>query len=259
MKVKGTLFDVKGTKKSEIDMPEFFSKTIREDLVAKYTEVEKLSEMHNYSSYKEAGKRHSASGTISHRRHKWKGAYGKGISRVPRKKMRRRGTQFFWVAAEVSNTRGGRRAHPPLGLRAPGKINKKEMQNAFAIAFAATANKKEILKRYASLEDIKTVPVVIESLPQKTKDLKLALNLIFEGSSNIVFKTKKVRAGKGKLRGRKYKSSAGLLIITSNSEENKFKGVDVKSVNELSISDLYPLGRLTLYTQKALEELKYVA
>ena len=31
--------------------------------------------------------------------------------------------------------------------------------------------------------------------------------------------------------------------------------IEVKNIEEVSISDLYPLGRLTVYTEKALAEL----
>ena len=57
-----------------------------------------------------------------------------------------------------------------------------------------------------------------------------------------------------KIGGRKYKSNAGLLLVKAKDEKIKMKGIDVKSVHEISISDLYPLGRLTIYTEKALEE-----
>jgi len=251
--MKATLFDKTGNRRSEIELPEVFKTPVREDIVQKYFEADKF--IQPYSSYVEAGKRHSASGTISHKRHDWKGHYGRGIARLPRKTMWRRGTQFFWIGAEVSGTRGGRRAHPPKGIGKEKKINKKEIKIAFNSAIAATANSDYILKRYSSIEKAPQFTAVIESLPEKTKELKQTLTSIYPALKNIVFKNKSVRAGKGKARGRKYKSNAGLLIIKSEKEKQKFKGFDFKSVDELTIADLYPLGRLTLYTQKAIEEL----
>ena len=111
--MKAQLFDSKGDKKGDIELPSVFSEKVREDIVMKYLESERQNTIQEHSTYAEAGKRHSASGTISHMRHAWGGHYGKGISRVPRKAMWRRGTQFYWIATEVSGTRGGRRAHPP--------------------------------------------------------------------------------------------------------------------------------------------------
>ncbi len=251
--MKAVLFDAKGEKKSEIQLPEIFASPVREDIVAKVFESEK--EMQPYSPYKEAGKRHSASGRQRHIRHKWRTAYGRGISRVPKKTMWRRGTQFYWIGAEVSSARGGRRAHPPKGFVIPKKINRKERVLALNSALAATADKDYVAKRYATISEIKSTPFVIEALPAKTKEIFAALKKIYGELFNLALKRKSVRAGRGKTRGRKYKSTAGLLLIVGKDEDAKISGIDVKKSNRLKVKDLYPLGRLTLFTKKALEEL----
>lgn len=259
--MKATLYDLKGEKKSEVQLPEFFDMPVREDIVAKYLESYKLMNKQLHAPYAEAGKRHSASGTISHRRHEWKGHYGKGISRVPRKAMWRRGTQFYWVAAEVAGTRGGRRAHPPRAFISPRKVNDKEIKLAMLSALAATANEKFVTSRYASIDklNVKT-PVIVEKLDgAKSKDVIAMLKKVFGDISNVLLQTKEVRAGSGKSRGRRYKSNAGLLVIKGSDEKFKMSGVDVITWEELEITDLYPLGRLSVFTQKALEELKNVA
>src|SRR3989338_10203590 len=155
--MKVILYSANGDKKEEISLPEIFNAKIREDLALKYFEAEKFSLRQSYSSFSEAGKRHSASGTISHRRHEWKGHYGKGISRVPRKTMHRRGINFYWVGAEVSNARGGRSAHPPKGIYRERKINKKEKAGAISSGFAATINKDYLARRYSSIKDINAI------------------------------------------------------------------------------------------------------
>nr|AJS12328.1 50S ribosomal protein L4P [uncultured archaeon] len=257
--MKANIYDAQGTKKGDIELPVLFAAPIREDIVAKYVEADKFARMQPYATYKEAGKRHSASGTISHRRHEWKGHYGKGISRLPRKVMWRRGVQFYWVGAEVANTRGGRRAHPPKGVHTPRKINTKERTIAWHSAFAATFNPTWIKKRYSLLISSTLNPAVVESLPSKTKAMHVTLKSIFGSASSHIFKNKEVRPGKGKLRGRKYKENAGLLIITGKNENIRCAGVEVKTARELQIADLYPLGRLTLYTKESLGELQHVA
>ncbi|MBS3071809.1 50S ribosomal protein L4 [Candidatus Pacearchaeota archaeon] len=250
--MKATLYTKEGSKKGSVDLPEIFSNSIREDLVQRYFEVAK--KIQPYSHDPRAGRKSSAAGTISHKRHDWKGHYGKGMSRAPRKTMWRRGTQFFWIGAETTSARGGRRVHGPMLFRAPKKINKKEQELALNIALAATVDQKIVISRYESLDKADFVPAVIESLPQKTKDLFASLKNIFSSSFDLILKKKDKRAGKGKLRGRKYKSNSGLLIITGKDETSKFSGVDVKSIKELQISDLYPLGRIVLYTKKAIDE-----
>ncbi len=252
--MKATLYDIFGKRKSEISLPKIFSTKVREDLVSKYFEADRF--FHPYSSTERAGLEQSASGKISHKRHDWKGHYGRGISRVPRKTMRRSGTQFVWVGASIPGSRGGRRAHPPKGIGKEKKINKKEMSLAFNSAFAATSHPEFIIKRYATLQKIENVPAIVESLPAKTKPLLIMLREIFQDNFKLVVKNKSVRAGKGKLRGRKYKSNAGLLIVVAKSEKKKMKGFDIKQFDEVSISDLYPLGRLAVFTKKAIEEME---
>lgn len=257
--MKAVVYSKSGEKKSEIAMPKVFTNALRQDIAQKYFEVEKFVLRQPYANYDEAGRRHSASGIISHRRHKWKGAYGKGISRAPRKIMWRRGTQFNWVGAETSQARGGRSIHSPQGLYRARKINKKEQKIAMATGYAATASKVEIQKRYTTLKSAPVVPVIIESMPSKTKEVIAALDKIFGDSYSKLFQIKEVRTGKGKKRSRKYKSNAGLLIVIGKDEKVKFSGLQVKKVSEVKMKDLYPLGRLAIYTEKSLEELKNVA
>ncbi len=250
--MKAALYDIEGNEQGAIELPKVFETKIREDIVAKYFEVEKF--IQPYASKSGAGLRQSASGTISHKRHDWKGHYGRGISRVPRKTMFRRGTQFVWIGANIPGARGGRKAHPPKGIGKEKKMNKKEIKIAINSALAATANPFYITKRYLSLERV-NAPYVIEKLPGKTKFIITSIKKILGEASSLAFKNKKVRAGRGKLRGRKYKSNAGVLLIVAKDENREFKGIDVKTTSQLSISDLYPLGRLTIYTKKAIEEL----
>lgn len=255
--MKSPLFTSTGEKKGTTELPKLFETLIREDIVAKYFEANKF--VQPYSPKEGAGMRQSASGTISHKRHDWKGHYGRGISRAPRKTMSRRGTQFFWIGANAPGARGGRKAHPPKGIGVEKKINKKEILLAMNSAFAATASPKFLKMRYSSIENSPSIPIIIESLPEKTKQLNNLIKSLFGNLSSIALKKKEVRAGKGKLRGRKYKSNAGVLIVKSKAEKARFKGFDIKSTDEISISDLYPLGRLTIYTQKSLEELSMEA
>ena len=260
--MKAHVLSVSGEKKGEIELPKMFSQSLREDIVAKV--LLSLVNIQPYSSYLEAGKRHSASGRMRHIRHKWRTSYGKEMSRVPRKTMSRRGYNFNWVGAETAQTRGGRRAHPPklLQFTVMPRINKKEKKLALESAIAATANIEELKKRYSSLKDsnIKlSLPIVIEDkiLSLNAKDFFNSMKKILKGLEKIALIDKEVRAGRGKSRGRKYKRNAGALIVIGKNEKMNIKSIDTRRVNELSVKDLAAggLGRLVIYTEKAVKEL----
>ncbi len=142
------------------------------------------------------------------------------------------------------------------------KINKKEMKTAFTSALSATANKKIVASKYEKLteKDIENLPVIVESgiTSLKTKEFLDSLKKILgKKVFKIISKKRKIRSGKGKLRGRKYKKNAGLLIVTGKEEKLKTKKIETKKVNNLSILDLAEggPGRLTIYTEKAIKEL----
>lgn len=255
--MKTALYNEKGEKSGEIDLPKIFSANIRDDIAQKFFETEKIQQP--FSPFFKAGKRHSASGNIRHARRKWKTAYGKGISRVPRKIMWRRGSQFYWIGAEISSARGGRRSHPPktehfINI---GKINKKEKEVAFASGIASTASSAYVKKRYPNFSQKVALPIVIpaETLKLKAKELTIFFNMVLKDSGIELFKNKSVRPGKGKMRNRRYRKNSGILIVTGKDENKTINGIDMRQANKLEMKDLYPLGRLTIYTEKGLKEI----
>jgi len=261
-KMKAKILDINGKEKGSIDLPNCFSEVVREDIVAKVLEAKKMKQP--YSPSPVAGKQNSASGNIQHTRSVWKTMQGKGISRVPRKIMSRRGSQFNWVGAEIPNARGGRRAHPPkiIAMINVKRINKKEMILALASALSATGNEKIVEQRYERLngKKISGLPIVVESkiVSLKTKDLISSLGKILgKDLFEVSIKQRTIRAGKGKLRGRKYKKNAGLLLVIGNKEKLKTSLIDVKSANSLNVTDLANggVGRLTIYTEEAINEI----
>jgi large subunit ribosomal protein L4e len=260
--MKTKLYDVNGEQGKEISLPESFFQKVRVDIVAKVLESKKVQQP--YAPSPVAGKQHSASGILKHHRKVWKSQYGRGMSRIPRKITSRRGSQFNWIGAEVSNTRGGRRPHPPkvLGFISKLKINKKEQKIAFDSALSASADKKFVEKKYSSIEKIdKEIPFVVESklTTLKAKELVLSLKKILgEKLFDVAVQKKSVRSGRGKLRGRKYKSNAGLLIVVGNDEKLKTTAFDVVQVKKLGITDLAKggVGRLTVYTENAIKNLE---
>ena len=257
--MKTDILTIDGKKKGSIEIGIKVSK-VREDLIQKIVETKKQRQP--YAPSPVAGKQHSASGSLIHRRHVWKSQYGRGMSRIPRKTMSRKGSQFTWVGAISPNTRGGRRAHPPkaMSMINTNKINKKELILAFKSALVATMTSSYIIKKYSSLTNEKiNAPFIVESklTTLKSKQLMISIKSILGTLFEIATKKKSVRAGKGKMRGRKYKKTAGLLIVIGDKEKLKSKSFDIMNVNKLGVVDLAKggAGRLTIYTEQAIKEL----
>nr|AJS12618.1 50S ribosomal protein L4P [uncultured archaeon] len=260
--MKAKILDINGKEKGNIELPKFFSEKIRGDIVAKVLESKKSKQP--YSPSLVAGKQHSAKGKQRRRRHVWRSSYGRGSSRVPRTIFSQKGSSFNWEAAEVPFARGGMRAHPPkvLSMMTRNRINKKEMILALKSTLAATADKKIVAKKYMRVEekDIRELPLIVEEkiISLKTKELISSLKKILGEKLFVVsLKDRSVRSGKGKLRGRKYKKTAGLLFVVGENEKLKTKLLDFANVKNLSVLDLAKgsMGRLVIYTESAIKNL----
>ena len=105
------------------------------------------------------------------------------------------------------------------------------------------------------------LPFVIDSkfADLKVKEFVVSLEKILgKELFEIALKKKSVRSGRGKMRGRRYKTSAGALIVVGENEKFKSKNFDVVKVKSLSVNDLAEadaIGRLTLYTESAIKDL----
>ena len=260
--MKSTTYTNKGIKGKEITLPKQFSEEVRPDLIKRAVLAIQSNKRQPYGADSRAGMEYSA--TISRRRRDYRGAYGKGISRVPRKVMVRRGTQFIWTGAVISGTVGGRRAHPPKSIKKwSQKINKNERRKAIRSAIAATIDKELVNKRGHKAENVQLIVEKLEDI-KKTKDVLSLLNKL--GLEKELERTNKrrIRAGKGKTRGRKYKTSKGpLIVIEKNSPilkaASNILGVEVCIIDSLNTELLAPgtePGRLTIWSQAAIEKLE---
>jgi len=256
--------DLEGKKVKERKLPEQFSEEYHPNLIKRAVLTLQSNKRQPYGAKPKAGLR--ASARISKRRHDYRGCYGHGISRVPRKVTWRRGTQFGWVGAIVSSAVGGRKAHPPKAEKNWNKkINIKEKRKAIRSAISATLNLDLIKERNHIIP--KNYPFIIESKIedlQKTKEVKLTLEKLGLKDELKRIEVKKVRAGKGKSRGRKYKKKTGpLIVVSSNCKLTKagtnIPGIQIIKVENLNAELLAPgtqAGRLTLFTDKAIERLE---
>ncbi len=161
----------------------------------------------------------------------------------------------------------GRRAHPPKPEKVwKLKINKKERRKALESAMAATKDREMVSKRGHKVNEVKNLPIVMEDDLQKLKKTKEVLEVLERMGLKEELErceTKKVRSGKGKMRGRKYRNKKGPLIIVEKDEgivkagEN-IPGVDVVERRKLDVDLLAPgthPGRLTILTKSVIKEL----
>lgn len=261
MKVK--ILDSSNAEKGQRQLPKHFDEDYRPDLITRAVLSIRANSRQRYGSAPEAGKRSSV--TVSKRRRNYRGCYGHGISRVPRKVMSRRGIRFNWVGAFAPGTVGGRRAHPPKAEKIwDQKINIKERRKAIRSAIAATLNKEIVSARGHKIPT--NYPFIISNdfeLIANTKLLKNALLSLGFSDEFDRASEKRVRAGRGKSRGRRYNKKKSILFVVSEScalqnAAKNLPGVDIQVIDKLNANLLAPgchAGRIALYTEKAIERL----
>ncbi len=254
-KISANVFDLKGKEVTNINLPQVFNTPNRPDVIKRAVVAIQSHRFQPQGRDPMAGKRTTAESR----------GVGLGIARVPR--MKERGQR----AAFAPGTVGGRSAHPPVAeKKIRKKIPRKEMRLALRSAIAATGSKEIVASRGHIVEDILDFPLVVVDEIQtlkRTKDIEDALiNLGVWPDIFRVKESRKVRAGKGKMRGRKMKQAVGPLLVIAKNEgvteaARNIPGIDVASVENLNAELLAPgthPGRLTVWTSSAMEKLKKV-
>jgi large subunit ribosomal protein L4e len=246
--MKAQVKTIEGGVAKDIELPAMFSEEYRPDLIKKAVMALQSTRRQPHGSYPFAGICSSAVGWGS----------GRGASHVPRLKNGSR-------AAKVPQAKGGREAHPPVTAKVLIKeINQKEKQKAFRSAVAASIRADLISSRGHTFDG--AVPLIFEDKFEtlgRTQDVISALtNIGVYSDVERAKDSRKVRAGKGKLRGRRYKQRKSLLIVTSGPEfraARNLAGVDVVTVDQLNVEHLAPgmqAGRLTVWTESAVTRLE---
>lgn len=254
---KVNVYGLNGKPMESIPLPKIF------ELEPKLKIIQRSIESH-YSNSKQlqgrdplAGKRNTATS--------W--GTGFGIARVPRIK----GSGFLNArnAGFIPHAKGGRLTHPPKSEKnIYKKVNKKEKLIALTSSISASGKKKWVKNRGHLIDNIPEIPLVIDDKIQtikktnKVSEIFNNLGLITE--IDRIKKGKKIRAGKGKRRGRKYKRKKGILIIIRDDfgiykAARNIPGVDVKNIKNISTHDFAPgglPGRLVLWSQSAFKDLE---
>jgi large subunit ribosomal protein L4e len=247
---KVNVYGTDGSVKEKIDLPDLFRTPYRPDIIQKSFNVLHSNKRQPYGSDPYAGTKHATASV----------GKGKGMSRVPRLSQGK-------MAALAPCVVGGRRAHPPKSERDwKEKINRKERLLARNSALAATADKELISERGHKFDKKITCPVVLDDDFEKIKKTKEVVEIFQKiGIYDDVLRSvdgKHIRAGKGKIRGRKYRIPKSILVVCTkkNREKssNNLTGVDVTKPENLNIEHLAPggnAGRLTVFTKSALKQL----
>ena len=250
-KISTKVFDLKGKKVGRLRIPQIFRTPNRPDVIRRAVIAIQSHRFQPQGRDVSAGKRTTAESRGT----------GLGIARVAR--LKGRGLRAAFIPFAV----GGRATHPPVvEKKIREKIPRKEMRLALRSAIAATASKEIVASRGHMVDDIPDFPLVVVDEIQglkKTKEAEEAF--IHLGVWPDIFRVKesrKVRAGKGKMRGRKMKQAVGPLLVLTKNEgiaeaARNLPGVDIASVDNLNVELLAPgthPGRLTVWTNSAFEK-----
>jgi len=260
------VFSIDGKVSNEIKLPKHFKEEIRPDLIKRAVLSVRSSKIQPTAPKEGAGNDYST--YLSKRRREYRGSYGAGRSRTPRKVISRKGSRFVFKGAKAPQTIGGRVAHPPKIEKILFEdINKKERRKAIRSAISATAIKEIVIKRGHKAEKLAQFPFIVEDKIEtlsKTKEVIDFLKKIGLEDELKRISIRKVRAGRGKMRGRKYKTRVGPLFVVSkkcsllNAAKN-LQGADVVLVKNLNAELLAPgthPGRLTIWSEGAIKELE---
>jgi len=250
--IKVNLYSLDGSVKKKVTLPKAFETEFRPDLIRRAVVAAQANRRQPYGPNPRAGMRHASS--------TW--GKGRGVSRVQRMTDGR-------TAVESPGNVGGRRSHPPTPEHdLSQKINRKERQLARNSALRAITSKQLVSKRGHRFDKKVTVPLIVpddfSSIQRCSRVIETLENL---GVSDDLIRAKKgrhIRAGRGKMRGRKYRIPKSVLIIVSeyNGVEkaaNNLSGVDITTPENLNTEALAPgghPGRLTIITQSAIKKME---
>lgn len=250
------VYDLEGRPVRTVELPPVFRSDLRFDLIRRAVTAFQANRRQPYGPSPASGMRHSV---------RWSGK-GHGVSRVPRI----RGTM---IGAQAPGTVGGRRAHPPRPDRIwAKKVNTQERRLARNAALAALKEPEIVARRGHRLEEGRSLPVVVEdgleALEPKGGAAREGAEVLRKlGVHADVERAKagrRVRAGRGKMRGRRYRSPTGVLVVVKEPRRlrrflGNLAGVEVVSPANLNAEILAPggdPGRLVVFSEGALEVLR---
>lgn len=250
------VYSLDGDVVKTVDLPSVFRSDLRTDLIRRAVTAAQANRRQPYGPGRRSGMRHSV---------RWSGK-GQGVSRVPRI----RGTM---IGAQAPGTVGGRRAHPPRPEKTWfQKINDQERRMARNAALAALKEASMVTARGHRFKEELSLPVIIEDGIETLQPdggathegVKILERLGVFPDVERAKEGRHVRAGRGKMRGRRYRQPISLLVVVKDTTTvrrlfGNLPGIEVVSPAALNAERLAPggdPGRLTVFSEGALDVLR---
>ncbi|MGD2200441.1 MAG: 50S ribosomal protein L4 [Candidatus Bathyarchaeota archaeon] len=247
------VFTLENEKKGEVNLPQIFNTPLRPDVIKRAVLAQQSHSIQPQGRDPMAGKRTTAES--------W--GTGRGMSRVPR--LRDSSRAAFGVSIV-----GGHQAFPPKSEKVIRKeINKKERRLAIRSGISATGNREAVARRGHAVDTVGRLPLIVDDEVQslsKTREVRELFVKLGVWPDVNRSDRKKIRAGRGKTRGRKRKVGKGPMIVITEDlgivkAASNLPGVDIVDLKDLNAELLAPgthPGRLVIWTESAFSMLDEV-
>jgi large subunit ribosomal protein L4e len=243
--------------KTNMQLPSVFTTPLRPDLVRYiHTNMDK-NHRQAYANKSESGYGYAAAS--------W--GTGRAVSRIPR--ISGSGTHIGSAGAFGNMCRGGGMFAPTKTWRRwHRKVNVTQKRHAAATAIAASALPALVMARGHRVDEVSELPLVVsegaEGISKTKKAVEFLNKLGLKDELEKVLASKKIRAGQGKMRNRRYTMRRGPLVIykEDNGISRAFRaipGVELCCVSRMNLLKLAPggnFGRLIIWTAPAFKELQ---
>merc|ERR1712165_605157 len=237
-------------------LPAVFKAPIRPDIVSFIHHEVAKNHRQAYAVNRDAGHQTSAES--------W--GTGRAVARIPR--VRGGGTHRSGQAAFGNMCRGGRMFAPLKTWRKWHKrVNINQRRFAMTSAIAATGVPALVMARGHMVDNVPEIPLVVSNNVENYNKTKQAVALLKAVGAwddiKRVYATRRMRAGRGKMRGRKHVQKLGPCIVYNkdNGVVKAFRNISgislvpVESLNILRIAPGGHVGRFLIFTQDAAEAL----
>jgi len=191
---------------------------------------------------------------------------GRAVARIPR--VRGGGTHRSGQAAFGNMCRGGRMFAPTKQWRRwHRKVGVAQKRYAICSAIAATGVPALVMAKGHVIDGIPEVPLVVADSVQGFTKTKQAVEFLRRNKAWAdiakVYASRRMRAGKGKLRNRRHVQKLGPLVVFDQDQGltkafRNIPGCDTIQVDNLNLLKLAPgghVGRFIIWTESAFKKL----